>query len=657
VELLVGVADALATAHDAGFLHRDVKPANILVARNGYAKLADFGLAKLADAPDQETRTEPRTGAGVVVGTLDYMSPEQLTGGAIDQRSDVFSFGIVLYEALAGRRPFAGETSMHVVEGIMHAAPPPLTGDQPAPLREVVAKALEKDRADRYQSMRELVVDLRRLVRTSAEVAVPASSNRLRRWPVAAALLALAAAATGAAAWWRSVPASSSGGRPPIHSIAVLPLENLSGDPGQDYFSDGMTEELITRLAQVRALRVISRQSVMRFKHSGESMPEIGRALGVDAILGGSVRRADGRVRVAAQLIHASTDAHLWADDFDGDVENVFKLQANIAQAIVREVRVQVQPQEASQLAALPAVSGAAHEMYALGRHQLARSDAEGSDKAIGYFEQAIKLQPDYAAAYAGVSWGWQTKRSLGFSSEEGALHSAAERAIQLDPNLAEAQAAYAGARFEVWDWTGSVAAYEKALALNPTSVDCGCYSYVLSALGRHDRALEVSQAILTINPLSVDAQQEHGFVLLMMRRYAEAEQHALRALELEPRSVIGSVVLTFSYALRGQWDKAEKAASRPELRNSSVMGRVYAAAGRRAEAEALLRKLPPSDIFGIATVELALGNRDRGFAALGKAVDQKVGVARWLKVDPHFDEFRGDRRFQAIVARMKLPE
>lgn len=659
VDLLIGVADGLAVAHDAGILHRDVKSANILVARNGYAKLADFGLAKLTATDQQVTRTasEPRTRAGAVVGTLDYMSPEQLSGALVDRRSDVFSFGVVLYEMLAGRRPFAGTTDLHVAEGILHQPPPPLDETVPPALREIVVKALEKDPADRYQSMRDLVVDLRRTIRQTAETPARQPAAAPRRGWIAAAMVAVFLAAVAATAWWFGLGVGIASDAMPVESVAVLPLQNLSGDPAEDYFSDGMTEQLIATLAQVRALKVISRTSVMRFKNSTKSLPEIARELGVDAILEGSVRRAEGRVRVTAQLIHASSDAHLWADDFDRDFTEVLALQADIAQAIVREIRIRMTPDEATRLAAVREVNPQAHEAYSLGRHQYWRADREGNAKAIEYFEEAIRLQDDYAAAHASLSMAWQQSRAFGFGQNDMSMRAAAQKAVDLDPNLAEAHAALAGVKFEDWDWTGAVTAYDRALALNPDSVDCGCYAVVLAALDRLPEALELGAHIQRVNPLSPEAHFNYGFALYMARRYADAERHFLRVLELEPRRVPAAALLSMTYLLTGRAPDAFRIADRPALRASSVMARVYAATGRRLDAQRLLEEFPATDPYSIAVVELALGNKDKGLDALDQAVDRRQGLARWMKVDPSFNSVRADPRFQAILARLKLPE
>ena len=432
VELLVGVADGLAAAHASGIVHRDVKPDNILVSKNGYAKLADFGLAKLFEVIDSEGATRAAmagpTRRGVIVGTIAYMSPEQATGGSVDARSDIFSFGVVLYELLAGHQPFAGATELEVLQRVRHHPAEALSQDVPLPLRLVVEKALEKDPAERYQSMREMVVDLRRLARQPAESRT--TVTRSRRWMAIAAALVIIA--LGAAALWstRSIPPEA----PRIRSLAVLPLQNLSRDPDQEFFSDGTTEALISTLAQIHDLDVTSRTSAMRYKGTTKPVPEIGRELGVDAILEGSVQRVGSTVRITVQLIRASTDKHLWAREYQRDAADVLTLEAEIARTIAQEIQAHLTPEEAGRLASARRINPDAREAFLLGRYHQAKDNQADYGKAMEYFQRAIQLQPDYALAYASIAQTSFLLRTRGFTNDEGAMRTAATKAIALDP-------------------------------------------------------------------------------------------------------------------------------------------------------------------------------------------------------------------------------
>jgi TolB-like protein/DNA-binding winged helix-turn-helix (wHTH) protein/thioredoxin-like negative regulator of GroEL len=478
---------------------------------------------------------------------------------------------------------------------------------------------------------------------------------RFRWFAIAAGTVAALVVVLATGAWWRSGDE-----RAPITSIAVLPLQNLSGDPSQEFFSDGMTEALISRLAQVSDLRVTSRTSVMRFKGASAPVTDIGRQLGVDAVVEGSVQRDGGRVRVTVQLIHAATDSHLWAKEFDGTMQDVLDLQRRIALAIAGDISSKIAPLEPTG-APERRLSAEAVDAYLLGRYLLWKTDFESRQRAVAELRKATALEPAYADAQAALAMALIAQASLGFTDVTGEALQVARKAVALDDHLAEAHAALAAASFEAWDWDGTQREFERALALYPNSEDaCASYGLALSAFGRHDEAVAWAGRFAARNPVSAALHVNYAVVLINARRYAEAERHLKLALELEPQSYGAPLALAQVYALTGRAEQALALLSTPPFAGSSVHASMYAAAGRRGEALAIVQRIErnpvPRDLFAIANVYFLIGDADRGFEWMERAVSKRLGYVRWMNVHPAFDPWRSDPRFAALVRQLRLP-
>ncbi len=668
------ICDGLAHAHEHGVIHRDLKTSNIMITPEGRAKVLDFGLARRhsIERVTEQTRSEdsyPDEGTGA--GTMHYTAPEVFRGELTDARSDIWSLGVVLYEMTAGRRPFDGRTAYELSSHILHDQAKEMPATVTPALRAVIEKCLTKSPTERYQHASEVSAALGSvMIQTptpgASTLVVPPRLRDRRRLIMLGgafgALLLLIAGWRFASQKWKL----GGSGIVPTYSIAVLPLDNVSRDPGEEYFADGMTEELTTQLAQISALRVISRTSVMQYKDSKKSLPQIAKELGVDAVVEGSVMRSGDKVRITAQLIQASTDKHLWAKSYEGDARDVLGLQQEVAHAIANEVKVRLTPQEETRLSMSRPVNPAAHEAY-LKASYLNKGTGAQQRKAKEYFEEAIRIDPNYGPAYAGLAdYYWSTLDLRPRESMPMAKQNAL-KALELDPDLGLAHTELAAIRFfGDWDWTGAEKEFRRALELNASDADSHrYYSFFLAALGRWNEALAESRKAQDLDPLSVSTQVTAGFVLYYARDFDKSIEQCRKALALDANSAGAYDCLGASYLAEGKYEEAIVASEKASnLWNNDPqrlvgLGRAYALADRKSDALRILEQLrqlstqayvPP---YFFATIYAALGQREQALGWLENAYRERDVYLVWLKVDSAVDRVRDDTRFQQLLRRV----
>jgi TolB-like protein/Tfp pilus assembly protein PilF/tRNA A-37 threonylcarbamoyl transferase component Bud32 len=676
ISLGTQLAEGLAAAHEQGVIHRDLKPGNLRLTRDGRLKILDFGLAKLRQPVASSAETENLTETQTMTGTLPYMAPEQLLGEGSDARTDIHAAGAVLYEMGTGQRSFADVERSQVIAAILRKPPRPPRDINPRvspELERIILKCMDKHPPDRYQSAIELAVDLRRLG-GSGSISIPAAGRQRFAWRRAAGAVAIAmllgAAVMVWRGWWQK--GLTAGSRPHIRSLAVLPLENTSHNPEQDYFADGMTDELINDLGNIGALRVISRTSSMRFKGSRKSLPEIARMLNVDAVVEGSVMLAGDRVRIITQLVYAPNDRDLWTQRYEGDLRDVLGLQREVASAIANQIKVKLTQQEHTRLQEAPQVNADAYQAYLKGRYHWNRRDRASLEKSIRYFQDVIAEDPNYALGYAGLAdvyvllgadWSISTREA------NERAKAAAKKALEIDDGLAEAHASLAGVYHNEWNWQAAENEFQKAIDLNPSYATAHhWYSIYLSTVGRFDESVKEARKAIELDPLSLMINANLGTRLGEARRYDEAADQCRKTVDMDPNFGPGYFCLGLSSVQRGRLKEGARELQKAlELfpGNPLFLGQLgvaYGLSGEKRLAGEVLEKLkePTHSAlphYCIAMVYASLGDKQQAIASLSKAYDQGSVDLINLKIDPVFAPIRSDVRVQDLMRRMRFPQ
>ena len=674
LEISIQIANALTAAHAANIVHRDIKPENIMLRPDGFVKILDFGLAKLVEQKavgfEASTVKQNQTAKGVIMGTVNYMSPEQAKGEKIDARTDIFSFGVVLYEMIAGRTPFAGDSMSETFANLINAEPPPLarfSSNTPNELNRIVAKTLRKKRDERYQTMKDLLSDLKvlqkRLEFEEFNLSEPSAATdgltlKTRKENLIGNVTDLKPSAT------------ADGSDLSQKSIAVLPFANISADADNEYFCDGLAEELLNALAKIKNLKVAARTSAFSFKNRNVEIGEIGKALNVKTILEGSVRKSGNKLRITAQLINAADGYQIWSKRYDGEMKDVFDLQDDITLAVIDELKVQFLSGEKTAIRNRYADNVEAYQLYLKGRFHILKLHPLEIQKGISYFQQAIKLDPNYALAYVGIANAHQIlPLAIELAPDEHfpLAIAAAHKAIEIDDDLAEAHSVLGWLTFWAnWDWKTAEKECRRAFEIDPNSADAyeAC-AHILSNTGRHSEALAAIKRAREIDPLHLRINALEGQFLLHAGKPDEALEHLQKTFALENNFWLAHAFAASVYIKKEMFAEAVSEANfARKVSGGNTFAAAFAAyalakSGNQTEARQILdellelskvRNIPP---YHIALIYNGLDEHEKNFEWLEKACEKRDPKMAFLKVEPKWNNLRSEPRFQDLMRRV----